>query len=165
MITKTQFTSTYGGHSVPYTLYKVFDTDVDQLVETLNEINTKMPVSDGREEDGAIMFEVEGEYPALLNIITAKHHCTGYAYWGDWDGEGGWFGAYKDGKEYDNFTAEFVHNTPSRTSEDKNEEESTWDVDLVVVDPDGCSFLIENGCITEDAMKKWRCFVKEHNHK
>ncbi len=168
MITKEKFLTDFNGHGNAYSSYKVINASLNDLIDALNDIDADMCVGSGKIESNAIYFEICKELPDLIQPITEKLHCVGFADIGDWYGSG-YFVAYKDGKEYDDFTAAWDENCPERrdydyeNGESLSDEEVDWDAFVTVTDnPTGVTFQTGSGAVNYEIMSGWQELVNRH---
>ena len=168
MITKESFMEQFNGHYNAYSSYMVIDVKLDELVRVLNEINADMPVGSGQisKTGRSIYFEACKEMPDLMQNISEKLQCVGFADIGGWYGAG-WFEAYENGKEYNDFTAKWEEDMPCRrdwdTDEDLSDEEIEWDAFVEITDNKTKeTFYTGEGCIDYEALQMWKELVNTH---
>ena len=166
MITKETFLKAFNGHGNAYSSYCVIGVTLDDLLKTLNELNSDMCVGSGQVEDKCIRFEICKESPDLIFPITEKLHCKGFADIDGWDGYS-YFTACQNGKKYDDFTAGWIDESPCRRDWDYDnanelgDEEIEWDAFILVVDNESnVEFYTGEGCVDYETLNRWKALVK-----
>lgn len=165
-IVRESFLQEFNGHSNAYASYCVIGVQLDDLLRALNKINSNMLVGSGVVSEKAITFEICKESPELIADITRELHCTGFADIDAWYGEG-YFVAYKDGAEYDGFTAVWDDDCPrfrdEDAEEDAEEEDALYDCFLTVTDIEsGVEFSTGCGGVDSEQKAKWEAIVNSH---
>lgn len=174
MILKEDFMTEFDGHCNAYSSYMVIGVKLKDLLKALNEINPELCVGSGRLGKNSISFEISGELPSLINDITAKLHCKGFADIDSWYGAG-YFEASYDGKEYNDYTAKWEDGSPERRdydypdydydSEDSNPDvDMDWDAFVLITDNEsGENFCTGEGAIDYEQLQYWTEVVKTHH--
>ena len=151
-----------------YTRYMVTGVRLDDLLNALKEINPDMNTGEIKEEKNCISFEIGRKTPELMQTITEKLHCRGFADIGAWYGSA-YFAAYDNGETYDGFTAGWTDGSPERreydfiNGEDIPDEDITWDAFVTVTDKEtGAVFYTGDGAVSHDEMLAWQEFINRH---
>ena len=175
MITENEFLTEFNGHGNAYSSYMVIDVELSDLIKALNEINPDMCVGSGKvsETKRSIYFEVCKELPDLISDITSRLHCKGFSDIGGWYGSG-YFEASFDGEEYNDFTAEWTDDSPSRRDwdypnydyddEDTDaDEDMLWDAFVTITDNESNeTFYTGEGAIDHETLEMWEDLVDTH---
>ena len=163
MITKNDFLQEFNGHYNAYSSYTVLMTNMDKLIDVLNEIDPDMVAGSGKADDKSISFEICKQMPNLISDITEKLNCVGFADIGGWYGAG-YFVATENGTEYNDFTAEWTDDSPlKRDDDDVPDEEADWDAFVTITDnKTGVIFYTGEGAVDYETMQMWENLINTH---
>ena len=187
MITEKDFFNDFDGHNDAYSTYMLIDVKPEDIINVLNEIDPDMCVGSGviSETARSVSFEICNKSPEFIQKITEKLHCTGFADTGSWN-DAPHFVAYKNGEEYNNFTAEWTDDGPSKNCYDTFDEEydeeyetdetyeefckripdedAFWDIDILITDNEtGETYHCGEGLLEYDDCLYFRDLVEKHS--
>lgn len=156
MITRDEFLSSTGGNwGNRYASFVVANTTADDVVKALNRIDPRMYAVDGIEhDDGSVSFNVAKASASMIYKLTEKLHTTGFAHemWQDYE-----FAAAKNGRAYDDFTAEWTDHGP-------HDEYGYEDAFFSVEDnKTGMKFYTGAGAVDKDTEKAFSEIVNNHS--
>ena len=167
---KTDFLAAFDGHSNAYARFKVIDVKLDDLVTALNKLRPNGCFGSGQISDRGIYFEGCKESPdGLLSELTAELHCKGFADIDAWYGSP-YFVAYKNGTEYNDYTASWGYGSPSPymmympVVPDGNEDMcDEWAAFVIVKDNESSEiFYTGAGCVDTETKELFADIVKNH---
>ncbi len=164
-MTLKSFTKEVSGHYKRYSNYLVCDSTIEEVMRVLDSLGLQDgDATNAVDINGNVYFEVHGGQPTLIYEITRALHKQGYA---DTDWDSTYTICAYDGKDSDDFTAEWVDEKAPVLREwdgyEERDEDALYDAFVTLVDKKtGAVFATGAGAINREVADYYKDIVEKH---